>query len=61
MAAPASSSHHGRAGSAADWDTLAARARGLRRAKSAGLYAFLILVSLPIILPYLWLVTIAFS
>jgi inositol-phosphate transport system permease protein len=46
---------------AADWDALAARARGLRRAKSAALYAFLIAVSLPIILPYFWLVTIAFS
>jgi inositol-phosphate transport system permease protein len=44
-----------------DWDALAARARGLRRAKAAVLYAFLIAVSLPIILPYFWLVTIAFS
>jgi inositol-phosphate transport system permease protein len=44
-----------------DWDTLAARARGLRRAKAVVLYAFLIAVSLPIILPYFWLVTIAFS
>jgi inositol-phosphate transport system permease protein len=46
---------------AADWDALAARARALRRAKSVALYAFLIAVSLPIILPYFWLVTIAFS
>jgi inositol-phosphate transport system permease protein len=46
---------------AADWDALAVRARALRRAKTAGLYAFLIAVSLPIILPYFWLVTIAFS
>jgi inositol-phosphate transport system permease protein len=46
---------------AADWDALAARARALRRVKMAGLYAFLIAVSLPIILPYFWLVTIAFS
>jgi inositol-phosphate transport system permease protein len=44
-----------------DWDALAARARGLRRAKAVVLYAFLIAVSLPIILPYFWLVTIAFS
>jgi inositol-phosphate transport system permease protein len=44
-----------------DWDGLAARARSLRRAKAAALYAFLIAVSLPIILPYFWLVTIAFS
>jgi inositol-phosphate transport system permease protein len=46
---------------AVDWDTLAARARGLRRARAVVLYAFLIAVSLPIILPYFWLVTIAFS
>ena len=44
-----------------DWDALAARARGLRRTKTIVLYAFLIAVSLPIILPYFWLVTIAFS
>ena len=38
------------------------RARALaRRTKSVTLYAFLIAVSLPIILPYFWLVTIAFS
>jgi inositol-phosphate transport system permease protein len=46
---------------AADWDRLAARARNMRHAKSVALYAFLISVSLPIILPYFWLVTIAFS
>jgi inositol-phosphate transport system permease protein len=45
----------------ADWDKLAAHARALRRAKAAGLYALLIAVSLPIILPYFWLITIAFS
>ena len=44
-----------------DWDRLAARARSLRRQKAVALYAFLISVSLPIILPYFWLVTIAFS
>ena len=44
-----------------DWDRMAARARALRRTKVAALYAFLIAVSLPIILPYFWLVTIAFS
>jgi inositol-phosphate transport system permease protein len=47
--------------SPADWDRMAARARALRRAKAVTLYAFLIGVSLPIILPYFWLVTIAFS
>jgi inositol-phosphate transport system permease protein len=46
---------------AADWDRLAARACTARRTKSVVLYAFLIAVSLPIILPYFWLVTIAFS
>lgn len=46
---------------AADWDSLAARARLVRRTKTATLYAFLIAVSVPIILPYFWLVTIAFS
>jgi inositol-phosphate transport system permease protein len=44
-----------------DWDRMAARARSLRRTKAVALYAFLIAVSLPIILPYFWLVTIAFS
>ena len=48
-------------GPAVDWDRLAARARALRRTKAVVLYAFLIAVSLPIILPYFWLVTIAFS
>ena len=43
------------------WDRMAARSRALRRTKSVTLYAFLIAVSLPIILPYFWLVTIAFS
>ena len=47
--------------SAADWDALAVRARNLRRTKAVVLYAFLIAVSLPIILPYFWLITIAFS
>jgi inositol-phosphate transport system permease protein len=46
---------------AGDWVNLAARARSLRRARAVTLYAFLIAVSLPIILPYFWLVTIAFS
>ncbi len=44
-----------------DWDRMAARARSMRRSKAVALYAFLIGVSLPIILPYFWLVTIAFS
>jgi inositol-phosphate transport system permease protein len=47
--------------SAVHWDALAARARAVRRTKAVVLYAFLIAVSLPIVLPYFWLVTIAFS
>jgi inositol-phosphate transport system permease protein len=48
-------------GAPEDWARFASRARLLRRAKAAALYAFLIAASVPIILPYLWLVTIAFS
>jgi inositol-phosphate transport system permease protein len=44
-----------------DWDSLAARARARRRAMNAFLYAVLILGSLPIVVPYLWLFTVAFS
>jgi inositol-phosphate transport system permease protein len=44
-----------------DWSRMAKRARSLRRTKATALYAFLIAISLPIILPYFWLVTIAFS
>jgi len=40
---------------------MAARARSAHRATAVALYAFLIAVSLPVILPYFWLVTIAFS
>lgn len=46
---------------AVDWTGLASRARHVRRAKSTAIYAFLIAVSVPIILPYFWLVTVAFS
>src|SRR5246127_1328134 len=52
---------HSRQTAPVDWDRRAARARSLRRSKAAALYVFLIAVSLPIILPYFWLVTIAFS
>lgn len=44
-----------------DWAALAGRARLMRRARATAIYAFLIAVSVPIILPYFWLVTIAFS
>jgi inositol-phosphate transport system permease protein len=44
-----------------DWGMLAARARTRRRATTAFLYCILILGSLPIVVPYLWLVTVAIS
>ena len=43
------------------WDRLAARARWMRRAKLAAMYGFLIAVSAPVLLPYFWMVTVAFS
>ncbi len=43
------------------WDRLAARAKRMRRAKLTAIYGFLIAVSLPVLLPYFWLVTVAFS
>src|SRR6516164_8502057 len=62
MAAPLSlTGIHSRPTAPVDWDRMATRARALRRTKAVTLYAFLISVSLPIILPYFWLVTIAFS
>ena len=45
----------------AHWDALAAKARIQRRTRLALLYGFLILVSLPVIVPYFWLGTLAFS
>ena len=46
---------------AQDWPRLVARARVRRRAATAFLYAVLILGSLPIVVPYLWLFTVALS
>ncbi len=43
------------------WDALARRSRRMRRAKSTALYGFLIASSIPIVVPYFWLITIAFS
>ena len=43
------------------WDDLAAKARQTRRAKDVSLFTFLIAVSIPIIVPYFWLLTLAFS
>ena len=47
--------------SQSEWDQLAARARTVRRAKSAAIYGFLIAVSLPLVVAYFWMATIAFS
>ena len=44
-----------------DWQHLAARARTRRRATDVFLYTVLILGSLPIVVPYLWLFTVALS
>ena len=44
-----------------DWQALARRARRQRHFTLVGLTAFLALVSVPIILPYLWMVMIAFT
>lgn len=62
MSAPSLAARSGVASSSAvDWEAVAARGRAMRRARATGVYLFLIAVSLPIILPYFWLVTIAFS
>ena len=45
----------------ARWDALAAKARIQRRTRLVFLYGFLILVSLPVMVPYFWLITLAFS
>jgi len=44
-----------------DWAALARRARLKRLAGQSALLAFLLLVSLPIILPYFWMVVISFT
>ena len=44
-----------------DWRRLAERARIRRRATNILLYGFLIVGSLPIVVPYLWLFTVSFS
>ncbi len=46
---------------ARDWATLARRARRRRTASQSLLIAFLVAVSLPIILPYFWMFTISVS
>lgn len=59
MAVTATTSDH--ATEQAHWDALAAKARIQRRTGSVLLYSFLILVSLPVMVPYFWLGTLAFS
>jgi inositol-phosphate transport system permease protein len=44
-----------------DWQALAARARLRRRLSTGFLYVAMALGALPVLVPYLWLVTIAFS
>ena len=44
-----------------DWHALALRARARRRLSTGLLYAAMALGALPILVPYLWLVTVAFS
>jgi inositol-phosphate transport system permease protein len=44
-----------------DWQALAAQARFRRRLSTAFLYAAMALGALPVLVPYLWLVTVAFS
>jgi inositol-phosphate transport system permease protein len=48
-------------GEVRDWTHLAARARARRRARELLLYAFMAVGALPILVPYLWLFTVAFS
>ncbi len=43
------------------WNLLASKSRRNRRVKDASLFAFLIAASIPIIIPYFWLLTLAFS
>ncbi len=45
----------------ANWPELAARAKRRQMTKNLLLYGFLVVGSLPILVPYLWLVTVAFS
>jgi len=45
----------------ADWGALARRARWKRAAGQPGLLGFLLVVSVPVILPYFWMVVISFT
>ena len=46
---------------AAGWERLATRGRRRRWGKTAALYGFLVTVSVPLLIPYVWLVTRSFS
>ena len=46
---------------AAGWERLAVRARWRRRGKAVALYGFLVAVSAPLLIPYVWLVTRSFA
>ena len=66
MAGPASAVRVGGAKAAGapgqyDWNRLATRARRRRGASNAVLIGFLVLASVPILLPYFWVLTISFS
>ena len=47
--------------SGTSWDRLAVRARWMRRAKLGAIYGFLIAVSVPVLLPFFWMASVAFS
>ena len=49
------------AASGVEWAQLAARARTRRRVTDLLLYGLMVIGALPILVPYLWLVTVAFS
>jgi inositol-phosphate transport system permease protein len=49
------------AASTASWEELAAQGRRRRRVTTALLYSALLMGSLPVLVPYLWLFTVAFS
>ena len=44
-----------------DWDRLATRAKIRRNTSQALLIGFLLITSLPVLLPYFWMLTISFS
>ncbi len=61
MAVDTTANSMGVTATATDWPKLAQRARTARRTRAVAVYAFLIAASVPIILPYFWLISVAFS